>query len=37
MDAKRQSKYPLFTTWHRAVDVQALWYTQLTNASDLAR
>lgn len=37
MDAKRQSKYPCSPRGNRAVDVQALWYTQLTNASDLAR
>ena len=32
MDAKRQSKYPCSPRGNRAVDVQALWYTQLTNA-----
>lgn len=37
MDAKRQSKYPCSPRGNRAVDVQALWYTQLMNASDLAR
>lgn len=37
MDAKRQSKYPCSPRGNRAVDVQALWYTQLMNAADLAR
>lgn len=37
MDAKRQGKYPCSPRGNRAVDVQALWYAQLTNATDLAR
>lgn len=37
MDAKRQGKYPCSPRGNRAVDVQALWYAQLTNAIDLAR
>lgn len=36
MDAKRQSKYPCSPRGNRAVDVQALWYSQLMNAADLA-
>lgn len=37
MDAKRQGRYPCSPRGNRAVDVQALWYTQLMNAADLAR
>ena len=37
MDAKRQGKFPCSPRGNRAVDVQALWYSQLTDAADLAR
>ena len=37
MDAKRQGKYPCSPRGDRAVDVQALWYEQLTAAAGLAR
>ena len=37
MDAKRQGRCPCSPRGNRAVDVQALWYTQLMNAADLAR
>ncbi len=37
MDAKRQSKYPCSPRGNRAVDIQALWYGQLTAAVQLAR
>ena len=36
MDAKRQGKYPCSPRGNRAVDVQALWYRQLTDAADMA-
>ena len=37
MDAKRQSKYPCSPRGDRAVDIQALWYRQLTCAAEMAR
>lgn len=37
MDAKRQGMYPCSPRGNRAVDVQALWYAQLTCATHLAR
>ena len=36
MDARRQSKYPCSPRGNRAVDIQALWYSQLTEAAELA-
>ena len=37
MDAKRQSKYPCSPRGNRAVDIQALWYGQLTAAVQMAQ
>lgn len=37
MDAKRQSKYPCSPRGNRAVDIQALWYGQLTAAVQMAK
>ena len=37
MDAKRQGKYPCSPRGDRAVDIQALWYQQLTCAAEMAR
>ena len=37
MDAKRQSKYPCSPRGDRAVDIQALWYQQLTCAAEMGR
>ena len=36
MDARRQSKIPCSPRGNRAVDIQALWYSQLTEAAELA-
>lgn len=36
MDAKRQGKYPCSPRGNRAVDIQALWYGQLTAAARIA-
>ena len=36
MDARRQSKFPCSPRGNRAVDIQALWYSQLTEAAELA-
>ncbi|MGN1245272.1 MAG: amylo-alpha-1,6-glucosidase [Muribaculaceae bacterium] len=37
MDAKRQSKYPCSPRGNRAVDIQALWYGQLSAAVQMAQ
>ena len=36
MDAKRQGKYPCSPRGNRAVDIQALWFSQLESAAKIA-